>query len=160
MTTPFSSLEDFVALPRLSGLVLNREGARLVTSVATLNPKKTAYQTALWEVDPAGGQPARRLTRSSEGASGAAFLPSGDLLFTSSRPDPDDADGEKRPALWRLPASGGESSLLLTREGGVAGVATAEAADVVVITGAVLPGAANEEDDAERRKARKETGVA
>jgi dipeptidyl aminopeptidase/acylaminoacyl peptidase len=160
MTTPFSSLEDFVALPRLSGLVLNREGTRLVTSVATLNPKKTAYQTALWEVDPAGGQPARRLTRSSEGESGAAFLPSGDLLFTSARPDPDDADGEKRPALWRLPASGGESSLLLTREGGVAGVATAEAADVVVVTGTVLAGSANEEDDAERRKARKEAGVA
>jgi dipeptidyl aminopeptidase/acylaminoacyl peptidase len=160
MTTPFSSLEDFVALPRLSGLVLNREGTRLVTSVATLNPKKTAYQTALWEVDPAGGQPARRLTRSSEGESGAVFLPSGDLLFTSARPDPDDADGEKRPALWRLPASGGESSLLLTREGGVAGVATAEAADVVVVTGTVLAGSANEEDDAERRKARKEAGVA
>ncbi|OUM43875.1 S9 family peptidase [Arthrobacter sedimenti] len=160
MTTPFSSLEDFVALPRLSGLVLNREGTRLVTSVATLNPKKTAYQTALWEVDPAGGQPARRLTRSSEGESGAAFLPSGDLLFTSARPDPDDADGEKRTALWRLPASGGEASLLLTREGGVAGVATAEAADVVVVTGDVLAGSANEEDDAERRKARKEAGVA
>ncbi len=160
MTTPFSSLDDFVALPRLSGLVLNREGTRLVTSVATLNAKKTAYQTALWEVDPAGDQPARRLTRSSAGESGAAFLSSGDLLFTSSRPDPDDADGEKRPALWRLPATGGEASLLLTREGGVAGVSTADAADAVVVTGNSLAGSANEEDDAERRKARKEAGVA
>ncbi|MHA7240711.1 S9 family peptidase [Arthrobacter sp. TMS1-12-1] len=160
MTTPFSSLDDFVALPRLSGLVLNREGTRLVTSVATLDPKKTAYQTALWEVDPTGEHPARRLTRSSAGESGAAFLAGGDLLFTSSRPDPDDADGEKRPSLWRLPATGGEASLVLTREGGVAGVATADAADVVVVTGSALAGSANEEDDAERRKSRKEAGVA
>ncbi|WP_104181116.1 S9 family peptidase [Arthrobacter sp. B0490] len=160
MTTPFSSLDDFVALPRLSGLVLNREGTRLVTSVATLDPKKTAYRTALWEVDPTGDRPARRLTRSAAGESGAAFLPSGDLLFTSARPDPDDAEGEKRPALWRLPVGGGEASLLLTREGGVAGVSTAEAADVVVVTGNSLAGSANEEDDAERRKARRESGVA
>ncbi|MEC5199387.1 dipeptidyl aminopeptidase/acylaminoacyl peptidase [Arthrobacter sp. PL16] len=160
MTTPFSSLDDFVALPRLSGLVLNREGTRLVTSVATLNPKKTAYQTALWEVDPTGSRPAHRLTRSSAGESGAAFLASGDLLFTSSRPDPDDDGGEKRPALWRLPAKGGEALLLLTREGGVSGVLTAEAADVVMATADSLAGSANEEDDAERHKARKEAGVA
>ncbi len=158
MITPFSSLDDFVALPRLSGLVLNREGTRLVTSMATLNPKKTAYQTALWEVDPAGGQSARRLTRSSAGESGAAFLASGDLLFTSARADPEDADGQ-RAALWRLPATG-EASLLLTREGGVTGVSTAAVADVVVVAGNVLAGSANEEDDAERRKARSEAGVA
>ncbi|MCU1633236.1 MAG: putative prolyl oligopeptidase family protein [Micrococcaceae bacterium] len=160
MTTPFSSLDDFVALPRLSGLVLNKAGTRLVTSVATLNPKNTAYQTALWEVDPTGSRPAHRLTRSSAGESGAAFLASGDLLFTSSRPDPDDDGGEKRPALWRLPAEGGEASLLLTREGGVSGVLTADAADAVMATADSLAGSANEEDDAERRKARKEAGVA
>lgn len=160
MTTPFSSLDDFVALPRLSGLVLDRTGTRLVTSVATLDSKKTAYRTALWEVDPAGEQPARRLTQGAAGESGAVFLASGDLLFTSARPDPEDADGEKRAALWRLPAVGGEASLLLTRDGGVAGVATADAADVVVVTANALAGSANEEDDAERRKVRKEAGVA
>ncbi|WP_104116647.1 prolyl oligopeptidase family serine peptidase [Arthrobacter sp. B1805] len=159
MTTPFSSFDEFVALPRLSGLVLNREGTRLVTSVATLNPRKTAYHTALWEVDPTGEKPARRLTRSSDGESGAAFLSSGDLLFTSARPDPDDSEGEKRPSLWRLPATGGEASLLLARDGGVAGVTTAHATDVVVVTGSSLAGSANEGDDAERRKARKESGV-
>ncbi len=160
MTTPFSALDDFVALPRLSGLVLNPEGTRLVTSLATLDAKKTAYRTALWEVDPTGAEPARRLTRSSAGESGAAFLSSGDLLFTSSRADPDDAEGEARSSLWRLPAGGGEASLLLTRDGGVAAVATADRADVVIVTGNVLSGATNEEDDAERRKARKESGVA
>jgi dipeptidyl aminopeptidase/acylaminoacyl peptidase len=159
MTTPFSSLDDFVALPRLSGLVLNREGDRLVTSVATLDAKKTAYRTALWEVDPTGARPARRLTRSSAGESGAAFLSSGDLLFTSSRMDPDDDDSEARSSLWRLPAGGGEASLLLTREGGVAAVSTADGADVVIVTGNVLSGAVSEEDDAERRKTRKDSGV-
>ncbi len=160
MTTSFSSLDDFVALPRLSGLTLNRDGTRLVTSVATLDPKKTGYRTALWEVDPRGAQPARRLTRSAAGESGAAFLASGDLLFTSGRPDPEDADGEQRPALWRLPASGGEACLALTREGGVSGVTTARSTDVVVVSGNMLAGSTGEEDDAERRKARKESGVA
>ncbi|KNC19215.1 peptidase S9 [Arthrobacter sp. RIT-PI-e] len=161
MTTPFSSLDDFVALPRLSGLALNGDGTRLVTSVATLDPKATGYRTALWEVDPAGAEPARRLTRSSAGESGASFLASGDLLFTSGRPDPEeDEDGEPRPALWCLPASGGEASLVLAREGGVAGVTTARGADVVVVSGSMLAGSADEADDAERRKARKKSGVA
>ena len=160
MTTPFSSLDDFVALPRLGGLVLNREGTRLVTSVATLDPKKTGYRTALWEVDPTGAEPARRLTRSSAGESGAAFLASGDLLFTSGRPDPEDTDAEQRASLWRLPASGGEASLVLARDGGASSVTTAQASDVVVVSGDVLAGSTDEEDDAERRKARKESGVA
>ena len=160
MTTPFSSLDDFVALPRLSGLRLSADGSRLVTSVASLNTVKTAYRTALWELDPSGVLPARRLTRSSAGESGAAFLASGDLLFTSSRQNPEDPDGDKQSAVWRLPAAGGEADLLVTREGGVGGVTTASASDVAVVTADVLAGSTDEEDDSARRKARKESGVA
>ncbi len=160
MTTDFSDLDHFVALPRVSGLVLDRQGTRLVTTVATLDPKRTAYRSALWEVDPGGHRPARRLTRSAAGESGAAFLVGGDLLFTSSRPDPDDADAEDRPALWRLPAAGGEASLVLSRAGGISGVTTAQNAEIAVVTGGVLAGSTDEEDDVERRTARKDGGVA
>lgn len=160
MSIPFSDLDDFVALPRLSGLALDRQGTRLVATVATLDQKKTAYQSALWEIDPEGRQPARRLTRSGAGESGAAFLSGGDLLFTSARPDPDDPDAEKRPALWRLPAAGGEASLFLSREGGVSGVATADDAEVAIVTGSVLAGSTTEQDDVERRTLRKDGGVA
>lgn len=72
-TTAFHDLDRFVALPRLSGLSLSADGTRLVTSVATLNSKGTAYTSALWELDPSGRQPARRITRSAKGESGAAF---------------------------------------------------------------------------------------
>src|SRR5829696_4376945 len=99
-TSPFHDLDAYVALPRLSGLALSLDGARLVTGVTTLNPKRTKYVTALWEVDPTGERPARRLTRSAKGESGARFTPDGSLLFVSARPDPDaeEPDDEEAPA--------------------------------------------------------------
>ena len=72
----------------MRGLTLSPDGTRLVTAVQTLNPKRTKWVTALWEVDPAGERPARRLTRSAKGEGGAAFLPDGSLLFTSRAPGP------------------------------------------------------------------------
>ena len=55
--TPFHDLDSYIDLPRASGLTLSPDGTRLVTSVQTLNPKRTKYVTALWEVDPAGSGP-------------------------------------------------------------------------------------------------------
>ena len=37
--------------------MLSPDGSRLVTAVQTLDPKRTKYVTALWEVDPAGERP-------------------------------------------------------------------------------------------------------
>src|SRR5450759_1424501 len=61
-------LDYFLALPRAAGLALSPDGNRLVTSVGTLNPDRTKYVTALWELDPSGVRPPRRLTRSEAGA--------------------------------------------------------------------------------------------
>ena len=102
-STPFHDLDAYVALPRGAGLTLSPDGSRLVTAVQTLNPKRTKWVTALWEVDPAGERPARRLTRSAKGEGGAAFLPDGSLLFTSARPDPASDDDEEVALLWLLP---------------------------------------------------------
>ena len=94
--TPFHDLDQYIAIPRLSGLALSRDGSRLVTGVQTLDPDRTAYRSALWEVDPRGELPARRLTRSAKGESSAVFTARGDLAFTSARPDPDTkADGKE-----------------------------------------------------------------
>ena len=71
--TPFHDLEDYIALPRLSGLALSPHGRRLVTTVATLDPKRTRHVAALWEIDPARVRPATRLTRSAEGESSPVF---------------------------------------------------------------------------------------
>ena len=85
----------------------------LVTSVSTVDDKRVRYVSALWEGDPTGERPARRLTRSRKGESGAAFTAAGDLLFTSARPDPDGAEADDAPsALWLLPADGAEARVV------------------------------------------------
>ncbi|MEN0128246.1 MAG: alpha/beta fold hydrolase [Brevundimonas sp.] len=160
--TPFHDLEQYVAIPRVSGLKLSPDGTRLVTAVATLNTKGTKYVTALWEVDPAGEQPARRLTRSAKGESSAAFTPSGDLLFTSARPDPDakEQDDEAPPALWLLPADGAEARVIADRAAGLGGVRVARDAGTLVVGSDVLPSATDAEHDEKLRKARKDKKVA
>ena len=159
--TPFHDLDAYVALPRLAGLTLSPDGSRLVTAVQTLDPKRTRYVTALWEVDPTGGVPARRLTRSAKGESSAVFASNGDLLFTSARPDADDADDDDaRPALWLLPEGGGEARVVATAPGGVGGVSVARDASTVSVGASLLPSSTDLDDDAKRRKARKDHKVA
>ena len=155
---PFTDLDQYVALPRVGGLVLSQDGRRLVTSVSTLSTDSTAYTTALWEVDPSGQQPARRLTRSAKGEGGAIFTPSGDLLFTSGRPDPH-SDVDATPAHPLLPATGGDDRVAASRAGGVGSPLTARDASTVVLTGGVLPSARDEEHDAELRAARSKKKV-
>src|SRR5450759_2444223 len=105
-------LDYFLALPRAAGLALSPDGNRLVTSVGTLNPDRTKYVTALWELDPSGVRPPRRLTRSEAGEAAPAFLSDDSLVFTSSRSDPEGkkADRVDEPTrLWLVPAGGGEA---------------------------------------------------
>jgi dipeptidyl aminopeptidase/acylaminoacyl peptidase len=157
--SPFRDLEAYIALPRIGGLVLSPDGTRLITSVGTLDPKKTRYVNALWEIDPTGQRPARRLTRSAKGESGAAFLPDGSVVFVSGRPDPDvkDSDDDKA-ALWRLPGSG-EARVIATRPGGVSGVVVAQNAGTVVVASATLPGGDTRDEDERRRKERKDRKI-
>jgi dipeptidyl aminopeptidase/acylaminoacyl peptidase len=155
----FFDLDAYVGLPRLGGLWLSPDGGRLVVGVATPDRKKTRYTTALWEVDPDGARPTRRLTRSSQGESAAAFTPSGDLLFASARPEPDgEADEEPRAALWLQPAGGGDARLVACPPGGVRGVVVSEAGTVVVGS-AMMPSSTDAAGDKEIRAKRKEAGV-
>jgi dipeptidyl aminopeptidase/acylaminoacyl peptidase len=156
----FADLDAFQAIPRLSTLALSPDGTRLVTSVATLDAKEQKWVNALWEVDPAGERSARRLTRSAKGEGGPVFTDSGDLLFTSDRPDPEgdpDTKDDEKAALWLLPAGGGEARTLGTRPGGVSGARTA--GDVVVVTSDTLPASSDGDDDAARRKLRSDKKV-
>src|SRR5215475_5296628 len=118
--TPFDDLDEFLALPRPSGLAVSPDGSRIVTLIAELNDKRTEFVSAIWELDPAGRRPARRLTRGAKGESAPAFTSDGDLLFVAARPTEED---DKPPAsLWRLPAAGGEAVEALALPGGVEGV--------------------------------------
>ena len=135
--TPFEDLDDYVSLPRLSGLALSPDGIRLVTTVAERSPDGKRYSSSLWEVDPGGQRPARRLTRSAPGEAQPAFLPDGRLLFASRRPDaeakPDD-EAEDRTALWLLPEAG-EARLVARRGGDVSELAVARDSGAVVVPG-------------------------
>lgn len=153
--TPFHDLDDYIALPRLGGLAISPDGQRLVTTVSALDEDRTRYQPALWEVDPAGERPARRLTHGPRGESQPTFTSDGDLLFLAKRGTEDDA----RAAVWSLPASAGEASMLAAHPGGVGGVSAAARAAVVVVMANALPSAGDVDEDHRLRKDRSERKV-
>ncbi len=157
--TPFHDLDDYIAIPRLGGLTLSPDGARLVVGVSTIHADRTRSLTSLWEVDPQGARPPRRLTRSAKGEGGSAFLPDGSMLFVSGRPDPD-GDADDPAALWLLDAAGGEARVVATRPGGLGGVQVARDTGTVVLISSTMPSAVTAEDDATRRKDRKDRKVA
>ncbi|TVT16949.1 S9 family peptidase, partial [Amycolatopsis rhizosphaerae] len=156
---PFSDLDTYAALPRTSGLWLSPDGRRVVVGLSTPDPKKNRYTTALWEVDPEGNRPARRLTRSTQGESGAAFTPEGDLLFVSSRPDRTSEEAPETGALWLQPATGGDARVIAAPPGGVREVVVAATAGTIVFGSGVLPSAGGLAEDEELRKQRKDAGV-
>ena len=157
---PFSSLTGFVAIPRVGALALSADGSRLAVSVQTLDAEKKKWQSALWEIDPTGSRPSRRLTRSAPGESSPSWAPDGSLLFTSARPDPDATESDDpKPALWSLPAAGGEARLVLNRPDGIGAFAVAADSGDVVVSAATMPGGSAAEADEERRKKRKDAGV-
>jgi dipeptidyl aminopeptidase/acylaminoacyl peptidase len=93
-----------------------------------------------------------------------SFFPTGRWLFASKRPDPGagkkDAEANKdKPAVWLLPAAGGEAYRIATPGGGVTGLAAATGERAFVYAAAVFPDAKDTEQDAARRKARTEAGV-
>ena len=160
MDDAYTDLDAYLALPRVEGLALSPDGSRLVTTVSTLDKDATRYVTALWEVDPTGAFPARRLTRSAKGEAAPVFTPAGDVLFTSARPDPDGGtpDDDAPSALWLLPPVG-EARVVGTRPGGIAGVVVAEQSGTVAVLSDTLPAATDTASDEERRKARKDKKI-
>jgi dipeptidyl aminopeptidase/acylaminoacyl peptidase len=157
---PFADLARFVALPRIGALALSADGSRLAVAVQTLDPEKKKWQSALWEIDPAGERPAHRLTRSAPGESAPAWAPDGSLLFTSARPNPSAAEnGEPVAALWSLPAAGGEARPVVTRPAGIAAFVVAATTGDVVVAAATMPGGSDAGTDEELRTRRTDAGV-
>jgi dipeptidyl aminopeptidase/acylaminoacyl peptidase len=174
----FTDLSAFAAVPRLTGIRLAPDGTWLAVGVQTVTGEPGKYVSSIWRVDAArpDARPAR-LTRSAEGESGPEFLADGSLLFTSARPAPpaasgngetEDGDDEKspgkkagsdQPAVWLLPAAGGEARRIAAPPGGAGGLSTARNAAAFACATGVLPGAADARDDAARRQARTDAGT-
>lgn len=155
--TPYGDLDDYFALPRVSGLAVSWDGSRVVTTISELNEKRTEYVTAVWELDAEGRAPARRLTRGAKGESAPAFTSDGDLLFVAVRPT--DEDDKPPAALWNLPAAGGEATEILVPPGGVEMVKTARDAARVVVRAPMFPSAQSIDDDGRLRKLRKDNKI-
>src|SRR6187402_364738 len=159
-STPFDSLDDYIALPRIEALALSPDGERVILTVAVLKKDGTAYERSLWSVPSDGSGSPKRLTRSAKGEAGAAFTASGDILFVSARPDADGEADDESGQLWLLPATGGEARAVTRLAGGAGQIAaTAEASDRVVIGAELLPGADTLEAEAKLRKLRKDKKV-
>ena len=132
----------------------------MVTTVAELNDKRTGYVSAVWELDPAGQRPARRLTRSANGESSPTFTADGDLLFLSSRPKSRELRRHSRP-----PRCGGCRSAVARRSrlracrAAISAVRTARAAETTVVGAAMLPAARDIDDDRRLRDLRKDGKV-
>jgi dipeptidyl aminopeptidase/acylaminoacyl peptidase len=175
----FTDLSAFAAVPRLTGIRLSPDGTWLAVGVQTVAGEPAKYVSSIWRVDAAraDARPAR-LTRSAEGESGPQFLPDGSLLFTSTRPagpaarqgssgkagpgaetGPDKKPGADQPAVWLLPAAGGEARRIAAPPGGAGGLSTARNAAAFACATGVLPGAADAKDDATRRQARAAAGT-
>ena len=181
----FTDLTAFATLPRLSGLRLAPDGSWLAVTVQTVAGEPGRYVPSIWRVDAAAADVSpTRLTRSAAGESGPQFLPDGSLLFISARPAPpapagaapapagdeksepaqtgpgkDSKGGDDQPAVWLLPAAGGEARRIAAPPGGAGGLAVARAAAAFACSAGFLPGAADAGDDARRRQARADAGT-
>jgi dipeptidyl aminopeptidase/acylaminoacyl peptidase len=155
--TAFDDLDDFLALPRVSGLAVSPDGSRVVTTISELNDKRTEFVSAIWELDPTGQAPARQLTHGAKGESAPTFTARNDLLFLAARATGE--DDEPPASLWRLPVSGGEATQILELPGGVDAVHAARQAEVTLVGTTLLPSATGVDDDERLRALRKDAKV-
>jgi len=154
--THFHDLARYVAIPRLTGLRLAPDGTWLAASVQQPDPEGKKFSSAIWRIPADPGPDAAapvRLTQSAPGEESPVFLPDGSLLFVSRRPDPAAGTAGKngddpKPALWLLPAGGGEARRIAAPPGGVSQVATAHGAPGLVFMAPTLAGATGPEEDA------------
>ena len=118
--TPFHSLEDYIALPRVEALALSPDGSRVVLTVAVLKKDGTAYERSLWAVPADGSGTPKRLTQVRQGRGGRRLHRRAATCCSSRRAptrmrDADDESGQ----LWLLPAGGGEARPVTRLAGGV-----------------------------------------
>ena len=55
--TPFHDLQDYLALPRLTGLRLSPDGSWLAVTVSALAPDGRTFKSSIWRVDTGSGRP-------------------------------------------------------------------------------------------------------
>jgi dipeptidyl aminopeptidase/acylaminoacyl peptidase len=141
------TVEQHVALKRVSTIAASPCGRWLAVAVQRLDLDRAKYVSDLWRVPTDGGS-AVQLTRGDSRDSAPSFRRDGALGFLSNRRPNEskpDEDAEKRMQVWLLPSNGGEARQITDEPLGVEAFAFAAAGDRLVLLAPVLPNVAAEQ---------------
>jgi dipeptidyl aminopeptidase/acylaminoacyl peptidase len=157
MTVANYTVEQHIALKRVTSIAPSPDGRWLAVAVQRVDRDGAKYVSDLWKVPTDGGAPVQ-LTRGDSKDASPCFRHDGALAFLSNRQPNEvkpDEEAEKRMQVWILPAEGGEPQQLTDEPLGVEGFRFARSAAVLALFAPVLPGVEHDkqrEAAAERRK--------
>jgi len=140
MDTNQYTVEQHIALRRVSEIAPSPAGTWLAVSAQRLDREGVKYVSDIWKV-PTDGSDATQLTRGDTKDVAPFFRSDGALGFLSNRQPTEvkaDEDADKRMQVWLLPAAGGEPQQLTDEPLGVEGFRFAKRADRLVVLASVL----------------------
>jgi dipeptidyl aminopeptidase/acylaminoacyl peptidase len=156
-STPPYSVEQHIALGRVSEIAAAPDGSWLAVAVQRVNQDGAEYVSDLWKV-PTDGSAAVQLTRGDSKDTAPCFRHDGALAFLSNRKPNElkaDDEADKRMQVWLLPKDGGEPRQLTDEPLGVESFRFARRADRLALFAPVLPNVDHDkqrETAAERKK--------
>lgn len=145
MSTPYS-VEQHIALKRVTSIAAAPDGSWLAVAVQRLDRDGDKYVSDLWRV-PTDGGPAVLPTRGESKDVAPYFRHDGALGFLSNRQPNEikpDEDADKRMQVWLLPAERGEPRQLTDEPLGVEAFRFARKADRMVLFAPVIAGVAHD----------------
>ena len=157
--SPFHDLDDYVAIPRMTGLRLSPDGSWLAATVQSLSPDKKKYVTSIWRIDTAGGRrpgsPGRPTARAARGSCPTARCCSSPSGPTPTRPTARRARRSRR--CGGCPLTAARPAWSSACRAASRGWKRRRTRPSILLAGEALPGDAAE--DEKRRQARKDAGV-